>query len=130
MMTDHKKMNSPEFNVGIDCEDIERWRKMLPKLEAGAQKKLFSKEEHDYCRSHKDPAPHYAARWCAKEALLKACSPFHKLDLRTIEVANAEDGRPYFILNDADSESLNLTVKLSMSHSKKTAMAIVAVVEL
>ena len=129
-MTDHGKLPSPRFNVGIDCEDIARWRKMLPKIEAGVQKKLFSAGEHRYCRSYKDPAPHYAVRWCAKEALLKACSPFYKLDLRKIEVANAEDGSPFIILNDPEAESLNLTVKVSMSHSKETAIAIVAVAKL
>jgi len=115
------------INVGIDCEDIDRWVKMLPKLEIGYQRKLFQENEHQYCRTYRNPAPHYAVRWCAKEALLKALNPYYKLDLRTIEISNAEDGSPFFILNDSKLESLNFSIKLSMSHSKNTAMAVVIV---
>lgn len=119
------------MNVGIDCEDIKRWRIMLPKLEAGYQRKLFTEDEHSYCSSFKDPAPHYAVRWCAKEALLKALSPFCKLDLRQIEVANDFEGRPFFILNSHERSVLNnLTILLSMAHSGETAMAAVIVTRL
>jgi len=117
----------PIYNVGIDCEDIARWRKMLPRLERGPQRKLFSDGEHSYCRSHRDPAPHYAARWCAKEALLKALSPFCKLDLREIAVDNEVDGSPFFILNDSSFDTTRFRIRLSMSHSKETAMAVVMV---
>lgn len=119
--------NLPAYNVGIDCEDIQRWRKMLPKLEQGSQRKLFTEREHVYCRSFKDPSPHYAARWCAKEALLKALSPFYKLDLREVEVANDSEGKPFFILNDPAVDKIKIEIKLSMSHSKETAMAVVIV---
>ena len=115
------------MNIGVDCEDIERWVKMLPNLKSGYQSKLFKDREHEYCQGYKNPAPHYAVRWCAKEALLKALSPFYKLDLRTIEVSNREDGSPFFILNDKNIEKLNLNIKLSMSHSKTTAIAVVLV---
>jgi holo-[acyl-carrier protein] synthase len=124
-------MSTQYLNVGIDCEDIKRWRIMLPKLEAGYQRKLFTEDEHSYCSSFKDPAPHYAVRWCAKEALLKALSPFCKLDLRQIEVANDFEGRPFFILNSHERSVLNnLTILLSMAHSGETAMAAVIVTRL
>lgn len=115
------------FNVGIDCEDIQRWYNMLPKLEEGAQHKLFTEAEHQYCKSFKNPAAHYASRWCAKEALLKALSPFCKVDLRKIEIANDRDGKPFFVVSDPEVAKLNLTVRISLSHSKKTAIAIAVV---
>lgn len=124
-------MDAQYLNVGIDCEDIKRWRDMLPKLEAGYQRKLFTEDEHSYCSSFKDPAPHYAVRWCAKEALLKALYPFCKLDLREIEVANDLEGSPFFILNSPEVSVLNnLTILLSMAHSGETAMAAVIVIRL
>ena len=127
-MNDIIEAIAPNFNIGIDCEDVERWRKMLPKLEIGAHKKLFSEKEHLYCMSYQDPAPHYAVRWCAKEALVKAFSPFFKLDLRSVEISKARNGRPFFILNDDKAQSKNFEIQLSMSHSKNTAQAIVIVV--
>ena len=129
-MSGTNKTNVQYANIGIDCEDIERWRNMLPKLDAGYQRKLFTDDEHSYCSSFKDPAPHYAVRWCAKEALFKALSPFFKLDLREIEVANDVDGRPFFILHCPDMAGLKLTICLSMTHSRKTAMAAVIVTPL
>ena len=115
------------FNVGIDCEDIERWHNILLKLEESAQHKLFTEAEHKYCKSFKNPAAHYAARWCAKEALLKALHPFCKVDLRKIEIANDKDGKPFFVVSDPEVAKLNLTVRVSLSHSKKTAMAVAVV---
>ncbi|NTW69006.1 MAG: holo-ACP synthase [Chlorobiaceae bacterium] len=115
------------FNVGIDCEDIDRWHNMLSKLESGAQHKLFTEAEHLYCKSFKNPEAHYAARWCAKEALLKALYPFCKVDLRQIEIANDKEGKPFFVISDPQVAKLNLAIRVSLSHSKKTAMAIVVV---
>lgn len=123
------ELRNPIYNVGIDCEDIQRWRKILPKLESGPQRKLFSEREHDYCKSFKDPSPHYAARWCGKEALSKALAPFYKLDVQLIEICNDDAGRPFFVINDPVIEKLNLTIRLSLSHSKLTAMAIVMVID-
>ncbi len=126
-MFDDRSPDNPDFNVGIDCEDIQRWRKMLPRLESGYRRKLFTEGEHRYCRSFNDPAPHYAVRWCAKEALLKAISPFYKLDLRVIEIDNDKDGRPFFVVNDPAMAGLNLTIRVSLAHSRETATAVVMV---
>ncbi|MFA4884971.1 MAG: holo-ACP synthase [Desulfotomaculaceae bacterium] len=112
------------FNVGIDCEDIERWRRMLPKLAEGVQRKLFTEEEHRYCRSYKDPAPHYAARWCVKEAVFKALSPFYKISLRQIEILSDQNGRPFCKFNDPEISKREPTVRISLSHSKETAVAV------
>lgn len=120
-------MNMQNFNVGIDCEDIQRWHNMLPKLEDGSQRKFFTEAEHQYCKSFKNPEAHYAARWCAKEALLKALYPFYKIDLRKIEIDNDKDGKPFFVVSDPEVAKLNLTIRVSLSHSKQTAMAIAVV---
>jgi holo-[acyl-carrier protein] synthase len=117
-------ISMPKFSVGIDCEDIQRWRTKLANLGTGPQQKLFTKREHQYCNSFNDPAPHYAVRWCAKEALLKAAAPYYKLDLRKIEVANNKDGTPYFIINEPGFNKLNLIVSVSLSHSSSVGMAV------
>lgn len=116
-----------DFNVGVDCEGVERWRRMLRQLEAGPRHGLFTESEHRYCRSFRDPSPHYAARWCAKEALLKALSRFVAVDLRLVEVRNDADGRPGFVLNDQKLAGRDLAIRLSLSHSRETAIAVVMV---
>lgn len=119
--------NNFEFDVGIDCEDIKRWRQMLPKLKDGPEQKLFSDKEHQYCQTFRDPAAHYASRWCAKEALIKAVSPVCKLDVRAIEVLNDQEGRPFFVISDPVVSEKNLSIRLSLSHSRETAIAMVVV---
>jgi phosphopantetheine--protein transferase-like protein len=126
-MFDIPDSSAQNFNVGIDCEDIERWRGMLPKLESGPQRKIFTEEEHRYCRSHKDPAPHYAARWCAKEAVFKALSPFCRISLRQIEIVTDQNGRPFCRFSDPEVMELAPAVSISLSHSKQTAMAVAMV---
>ncbi|MDG7000142.1 MAG: holo-ACP synthase [Nitrososphaerota archaeon] len=114
-------------NIGVDCEDIQRWREMVPKLGREPLKRLFSEDEHRYCQSLEDPAPHYAARWCAKEALVKALSPFCRVTMRDVEVARSADGRPFFIVTDPAVKKLGLEMRLSFSHSENTAIAMVLV---
>jgi holo-[acyl-carrier protein] synthase len=56
---------------GIDLVEIDRLREVIegnPAFEAG----VFTEEERAYCRGHADPWPHFAARFAAKEAVLKA----------------------------------------------------------
>ncbi|MHB1126546.1 MAG: holo-ACP synthase [Bacillota bacterium] len=121
-------MDEFKFNIGIDCEDIERWVKMLPKLENGVERKLFSEKEHLYCRTFKNPAPHYAVRWCAKEAVYKAFSSFCKLDLRDIEILNDESGMPRCEINNPEVLTIKPVIKVSLSHTKQTAIAIALVI--
>lgn len=116
------------LSIGVDCEDVERWRRMLPQLENGPRHGLFTEGEHRYCRSFQDPSPHYAARWCAKEALLKALSSFAAIDVRRIEVRNHTDGRPYLVLNDHKLSVRAFDISLSLSHTRETAVAVVIVV--
>jgi holo-[acyl-carrier protein] synthase len=56
---------------GVDLVHVPRLREALeenPALEAG----LFTDAERAYCRGRADPWPHFAARFAAKEAVLKA----------------------------------------------------------
>jgi len=120
-----KRAGRPDVTVGADCEDIERWRRMLPDLRNRTAKKLFTDQEHRYCRQFHDPAPHYAARWCAKEAVLKALAPHISVDLRWVEVLRDVSGRPAVGWRGPDRAALRkFKVDLSLAHSRKAAMAV------
>lgn len=108
-------------------EEIDRWRDMLPKLKSPPIYSFFSDRERQYCQEFSDPAPHYAVRWCAKEAAFKAFSPFVQIDLRTIEIINEKDGKPICLIHDPAVAERNFLVRVSMSHSRNIATAIVAV---
>ncbi|RLB59834.1 MAG: holo-[acyl-carrier-protein] synthase [Deltaproteobacteria bacterium] len=59
------------IGIGTDLARSERFRKFL---EPGNKllERIFSEEERHYSLQKRDPAPHLAARFAAKEAFLKA----------------------------------------------------------
>ena len=57
--------------IGLDLLDIERLERALERRPRLAQR-LFSEQELEYAARHARPARHLAARFCAKEAVVKA----------------------------------------------------------
>ena len=57
--------------IGIDVAEIGRFR--TSKMRRGERfvSNIFSKHEQDYCFSYRDPAPHLAGTFAAKEAVRK-----------------------------------------------------------
>jgi holo-[acyl-carrier protein] synthase len=62
----------PVKGIGIDVVKVERITDSLERFGERFERRLFTEEELAYCRGHKDPIPHLAARFAAKEALSKA----------------------------------------------------------
>ncbi|MCD8315885.1 MAG: holo-ACP synthase, partial [Eggerthellaceae bacterium] len=62
--------DKPPVGLGVDIVEIDRIRKILKR--SPAFKNIFSENERKYCDSMTDPAPHYACRFAAKEAVVKA----------------------------------------------------------
>jgi len=58
--------------IGIDVVKVERIVQALERFGERMEARLFTPTELAYCRSHKDPLPHLAARFAAKEAASKA----------------------------------------------------------
>ncbi|MBP7870250.1 MAG: holo-ACP synthase, partial [Candidatus Saccharicenans sp.] len=59
------------FGVGVDIIEVDRIEDKLSRT-PGLKDKLYTPVEIGYCESKKFPAQHYAARFAAKEAFLKA----------------------------------------------------------
>lgn len=58
--------------IGIDVCKVERISESLRRFGERMEKRLFTPDELAYCRGFKDPLPHLAARFAAKEATSKA----------------------------------------------------------
>ena len=58
--------------IGVDICRAERIADALSRFGERMEKRLFTPDELAYCRQHKDPLPHLAARFAAKEAASKA----------------------------------------------------------
>lgn len=76
--------------IGVDIETIERFRNTELIGNKATMKKIFTPNEIVYCQDYADPAPHLAARFAAKEAIVKALassgiivSEFSKIEILT-----------------------------------------------
>ena len=58
--------------IGVDVVKVDRISESLERFGARMENRLFTAGELEYCRRHKDPLPHLAARFAAKEAASKA----------------------------------------------------------
>lgn len=121
------KTTSNILGLGNDIIEIDRIRGNIEKHSRHFLNRLFSEKEQKYCFKYKDPAPHFAGRFAAKEAIVKALGiGFGKqVSWHNIEILNKESGRPETYLSDPLKESFNdPQILLSISHCKKYANAV------
>src|SRR5262245_14452563 len=101
----------------------------IAKHEGRLEEKLFTPGERQYCRRRADPAQHFAARFAAKEALLKALGVPSGLSWHELEVVCEADGAPRLVLHGRAAEAAAARgvckVHLSLSHAARQAIAMV-----
>lgn len=83
------------FGVGVDIIEVTRVEDKLTRT-PGLKEKIYTPVEIAYCESKKFPFQHYAARFAAKEAFMKALGTGWARGVRfsEIEVRNLESGQP------------------------------------
>lgn len=116
--------------LGVDIVEVERMRKILKRSPAFARK-VFSAEECAYCDATATPEAHYATRFAAKEAVLKALGTGFSqgIGVRDIEVRRTSKGRPYAVLTGRARQVAQalgvreLPLSLSFTHSEAVACA-------
>lgn len=81
----------------------------------------FTPAEIAYCVMQPDPRPHFAARWCAKEALKKCDNRFLNTAMNQLELSS--DGPPVL-----RHDSRPLPYAVSVSHTPLAAVAAVVAV--
>lgn len=118
--------------LGIDIVEIERVAEKLDKNK-GFREKVFSKEEISFCESATNSHPHYAGRFAAKEAFLKATGDGlgFTYELHLIEILPDKAGKPVLKLNGIlgkHAEAQNWrSIHVSISHTTGTACAVVII---
>ena len=88
--------------IGIDLVPISRMRQVVERWQERFVTRVFTAAEIAYCRSRKDPAPHFAARFAAKEAGLKALGTGLRRGVfwRDMGVVNLRGGKPTIALTN------------------------------
>jgi holo-[acyl-carrier protein] synthase len=117
------------FGIGIDVVENDRIAEAIQRHGERFLERIFQPGETEYCRSMRNPYPHYAARFAAKEAVSKAFGTGFagQVSWRNIEIRRKASGEPFVVLHDgaaALAEQLGIhTVLLSLSHSEAYAVA-------
>jgi len=117
--------------LGVDLARVDRFRRLLTAEKAAVIDRLFTSGEKAYALAKKDPAPHLAARFAAKEAFLKALGLGLRqgLSWQQLEVTRDELGKPSLQLTGRAAEIYHergfSRLLLSYSHDGDYAFATV-----
>ncbi len=111
--------------IGIDLLEIDRLERALQRRPRLAER-LFTEAEREYSAAKARPARHLAARFAAKEAVVKALGLTGGFGLREIEVVAGEP--PTVRLSGAVAEAAGgARVEISLTHSRDNAAAVAIV---
>ncbi|ADL13592.1 holo-ACP synthase [Acetohalobium arabaticum] len=114
--------------IGVDIIEVARIKDGWEKYQDRFLDRLFTSEEVDYCLQRSSPEVHLAARFAAKEAVVKAFGTgLRGMKWTEIEVVNDQSGRPEIKLhNQAELLAKELEIRevlISLSHTKQQAIA-------
>ncbi|PKQ19415.1 MAG: holo-[acyl-carrier-protein] synthase [Actinobacteria bacterium HGW-Actinobacteria-6] len=117
--------------LGVDIVEIDRMRLALAR-HPRMRERIFSEAERAYCDKRNKPEIHYAMRFAAKEAVLKALGTGFSNGIRftDVEVLRDERGRPVPKLSGraaeyaAEAGVLELHLSLSFTHANAVASAV------
>jgi holo-[acyl-carrier protein] synthase len=119
------------YGIGIDLVKIKRIAEAQRRWGERFHNKAFTSGEIQYCLRKRDPAPNFAARFAAKEALVKALGIGLRrgVHLRDVEVQRGPLGKPVLKLHGRALEICTqegiTRVFLSLTHDQDFSAAVV-----
>ena len=123
------------LGLGCDLIEVERIRGVLERQGERFLTRVFTDEERAYCLAMKQPHPHLAARWAAKEAVSKCFTTGIGAELawKSVSVYHGSRMEPLIRL-DAQGTALlrhfgGTGILLTLSHTETSAMAVAAMIK-
>jgi holo-[acyl-carrier protein] synthase len=119
------------IGTGVDVVEIARIRSVLERLKDRFIHRVFTSAEQQFCNQHRDPVPHYAVRFAAKEALFKAIGTGWAKGVTwlDVEVVRERQEAPVLKLHGEAQRLGELMgarqLHVSLSHSDQWAVAMV-----
>lgn len=115
--------------IGTDIVECLRIAQMIERHGELFITRVYTDHEIEYCQCRKQATQHYAGRWAAKEAVLKALGTGWRrgISWRDVEIRNDASGKPTVALRGGARdmvEELEITEMLiSISHCRSHATA-------
>jgi holo-[acyl-carrier protein] synthase len=115
--------------IGVDLTPVSRIAEAMARHPERLERRLFTDGERAYCRARANAAQHFAARFAAKEALLKALHVPEGLSWHELEVVSDERGVPRLELHGVAAQAAARAgvrrLHLSLTHAEDSAVAFV-----
>ena len=117
------------FGAGVDIVEIDRMENAIDKWGENFLARIFTDKEINYSSSRRFSSQHFAARFAAKEAVIKAFGEPNKFPLNwtDMEVLNDSEGKPGIVFHNNALKLKKIKkikkIIVSMSHSKNYAIA-------
>jgi len=117
------------IGIGTDIVECLRIAQMIERHGELFISRVYTAQEIEYCSARKAATQHYAGRWAAKEAVLKAMGTgwAQGIRWRDIEVYNEPGGKPIIRLGGGARETCEqlgvAEMLISISHSRTHATA-------
>ncbi len=115
------------IGIGNDIIEIDRVRKCIERYGQRFLDRVFTVKEQNYCLSRKDPPIHFAGRFAAKEAIVKALGTgfTDSVTWLDIEIVNGDGGKPRVVLSEKLQRAFdNPSLQISISHCRSYATAV------
>ncbi len=121
-MPQEKKITDapPILGHGVDIIETGRIEKAISRWGDNLLDHVFTPGEIEYARKHRFSAQHFAGRFAAKEAVLKAFGDNRHLNWKDIEIVNEKNGRPVCRFKD---NTFDKRIFVSISHTPNYAVA-------
>lgn len=116
----------PILGVGNDIIEIERIRNSIETHGLRLISRIFTTKEQDYCLKYKDAVPHFAGRFAAKEAVVKALGTGfgEHANWKDIEILNDQAGKPWVCFSPfLQKKTMGTIMMVSISHCQLYATA-------
>jgi len=120
------------IGIGIDIIEASRIKAAIDKNKRFLSR-VYTEKEIEYCSGMKLSELHYAARFSAKEAFIKAIGTGFRYGIKwtDIEIINDELGKPivklYGKAKDIFHKKGGKSIHVSLSHSKEYGSAVIII---
>ena len=117
------------LGIGTDIVECLRIAKMIERHGDLFIQRIYTSREIEYCSARRAATQHYAGRWAAKEAVLKAMGTgwVRGISWTDVEVRNSSSGRPTVALSGGAREVCEQRgisqILVSISHCRLHAVA-------
>jgi holo-[acyl-carrier protein] synthase len=118
------------YGVGFDLVDLSEFTRTLERSGERFIQRIYTQGETEYCRAQPHPTQSFAARFAAKEAVMKALGVAGQdgFSWQDFEVVAEPSGKPMVVLHRkarATQHTLRLgPIQISLSHSRSAAGAV------